>query len=93
MNSNDRITIEFPIDMIWTNVDPDDYMAAATETAYAEAVKRALWKRGYDATVTWSSVVSMEITDADGDYIVDDRYSEIRGIIDSVEVEYIEDES
>lgn len=93
MNSNDskqEITIEFPIDMLWVDVDADDYMADDTETAYAEAVKQALWKRGYDATVTWSNAVNMEITDADGDDIADDRYSEICSIIDSVEVEYIE---
>ena len=94
MNSNDskqKIDIEFPIDMLWTDADPDDYLADDTETAYAEAVKQALWKSGYDATVTWSNVVTTAIFDDDGETMVDDRYSEIRGIIDSVNVDYIED--
>jgi hypothetical protein len=89
---NQAIEIQFPIGMLWADADPDDYLADDTETWYADAVSRALYKAGYDATVRWSNVVTTTILDADGEPIVDDRYNEIRGIIDSVEVDYIEDD-
>ena len=87
-----EISIEFPIDMLWQDVDSNDYMADDTETAYAASVRRALHRAGYNATVTWSNVVATTIEDGNG-AITDDRYNEIRNIIDSVSIEYIEIEA
>lgn len=89
MSNPKRVEVSFPIDMLWSDADPDDYLANATETAYAEAVGRALRQAGYEASVTWSNVVTTTITDESGEPITDDRYNEIRGIIDGVPIEYI----
>lgn len=85
-----RLEIVFPIDMLWQEADADDYNADATEQAYDDAVMRALYRAGYEADITYSTVSSMEITDGNEEPVTDDRYEEIRTIIDGVPVDYIE---
>lgn len=85
-----KISIVFALDMLWQEVSADDYDADATEQAYEEAVGKALLTAGYETDITWSSINSMEIADSEGHDITDERYDEIRTVIDRVQFDYIE---
>jgi len=87
------VEVQFPIGALWTDAKPDDYLADATEIAYAETVRKTLWGHGYDVTVAWTNVISTTIVDASGDPVDDTRYDDIRTIIDDIEIEYISDRS
>ena len=83
-----KINITFAHDMLWQDSSEDDYDADATETNFASEVERTLYQNGYDVTVEWGGVTSMTIQREDGQDVGND-YNHIRGIIDSIDVDYV----
>lgn len=88
MNAKLKVQITFAIDMLWVDASEDDYDVDATESNFLSAVENELFKHGYDADCNLSNVSSMKIERDDEEDLGDD-YHHIRGIIDSVEVDYI----
>ena len=86
-------TITLPMDLLWQEVDADDYMADATEEGFVTDLNDALYKAGYEETqVSWSTVneVNIEI-DEDGEEVHDSfEHDQIRNIISTIDVNYIE---
>lgn len=91
MNTDTKaIEIQFPHDALWQDADPDDYDQDATEEFFADSVVNALEARGYTVEFVWAHTTDMRILDDDGAGITDRRYDEIRHIINSVGVEYVQ---
>lgn len=86
---SDDIEIMLPMDMLWQDADPDDYMVDATETAFIDAFERALNSNGYSSiNVVFSSVVTTKISSESDDDVTDGRRDEIMAIMDKLPVDY-----
>lgn len=83
-----KIYVTLPIDMLWVDMSEDDFNADATETAFADTLRRKLYEAGYEVEIDWGNVAMTRIENEDGSDLGDD-YHHIHGIMDSIEVDYI----
>ncbi len=84
--------ITLPVDMLWQEVDSDDYYADATEEGFVSQLYDNLHKAGFEAQINWSTVVTtqIEFINEEGDSISHDDFDIIKSIIDRTEVIYLE---
>ncbi len=84
-----EIEIELPHDMLWQEVDSETVYADATEDKFEMDFKKALFEAGYSARISWGATSGMKVYDVETGQPIEDL-SEIRGIMDSIQPEYIE---
>ena len=87
--SKKEVFITIPLDVLWTDADPDEYMVEVTENNFELALEKELYKKGYDAKISWTSASSLEIADDNG-AITGMDYDIIMMIFDSIDIEYVE---
>lgn len=84
-----EIFIILPNDMLWQDASEDDYNQQATEDNFIAKLSASLVDSGYNPKISFQFRGLSLIEDNDGT-ITDNRYDEIRGIMDSIEADYIE---
>lgn len=76
--------IMLAIDLLWQNVDSDDYDADATENDFELKLRKKLLEFGIDARISWSNVVHSVIE------CERDIYEIVQTAINEIEPEYVE---
>lgn len=85
-----EIEINFSWNYVWAGISSAGYMVEEFEDAFATELKKALLKRGYDASIRWAAgIISTRILNLEtGNPLTGTDYDTVMGVIDSIDIDY-----